>query len=282
MKRHGSSESAFTLVELLAVVGIIAILIGVLLPVLNRVRQQAQTTACAANLYQLGQGMTMYTGQYRFFPAAFVAVDKEMAACWPVRLRKILGGNQKVFYCPAQDARCEWKANAAGAVQFATEMHTNFGYEIGERLLLSGQGTGNGAWFSYGLNILGAHAAIGGPTGEDYLIPRGVGAVHYSGGLVAVDNQIGVLRATAVRRQSEFILMGDAKVDGDRDTEISPFAGAPDEGFVGDVHRGGANILFLDGHVQWYLRSELTVKYRPIAEEAVKQRMWNADNQPSR
>jgi len=282
MKRHRTSESAFTLVELLIVIGIIAILIAIMLPVLNRVRQQAQRTACAANLFQLGQGMTMYTGQYRFFPSIYVEADKEMAVCWPVMLRQILGGNQKVFYCPAQDSKCEWKADAAGAVQLASEVHTHFGYEIGERLLLSGERGGNGAWFSYGLNILGAHERVGGMIGPEYLIPRGVGMVHYSAEMITVDDQIGVLRATSVRRPSEFILMGDVKVDGDWDTQISPFAGVPHEGLVGDIHSGGANILFLDGHVQWYLRSQLTVKFPPVAEEAAKQAMWNADGQGSR
>jgi prepilin-type N-terminal cleavage/methylation domain-containing protein len=198
MKRRSNSDRAFTLVELLVVIGIIAILIAILLPVLKRVRQQAQQTACAANLYQLGQAMTIYTGQYRFFPSAFIEVDDGMASCWPVRLRKILAGNWKVFYCPAQDPNCEWKSEAAGAVQLASEMHTNFGYEIGERLLLNGDRSGNGAWFSYGLNILGAHWPPGGATGGHYLIPRGVGAVHYSKSLIAADDQI--LRATSVRK----------------------------------------------------------------------------------
>ncbi|HEY7089531.1 MAG TPA: type II secretion system protein [Tepidisphaeraceae bacterium] len=60
---HRRSKGAFTLVELLVVIGIIALLISVLLPALNKARQAANTTACLSNLRSMGQAWSIYLSQ---------------------------------------------------------------------------------------------------------------------------------------------------------------------------------------------------------------------------
>jgi len=152
--------SAFTLTELLVVIGIVTALIATLFPALGRVREHANQLKCAANLRSIGQGLTMYVQRYRHYPglkAQEITTTLTEAAVWPARLRVFLGGSRDVFYCPSQDERCRWSESGPEVVSRTQpgSRYVTFGYEPGEPLIHTL------SYFSYGYNGWGFTASQG-------------------------------------------------------------------------------------------------------------------------
>ncbi len=265
MFRKSRKRRAFTLIELLVVVAIIAVLITVLIPALSRARDRAKTVACNANLRSMGQGLTLYVMNYKYYPCCWAHYPSDYGCLWGPRLNAEFGyGGRHMFKCPLASALFVWDAKIPGGTP-ATKSEVGFGYQIGDSLLENGKYA-----FTYGYNDWGWG---GSPQ-------KGLGAHNDQ----ATNCE---LKESLVKKPSDMIAIMDNWVDV-RDNIAIPYwtfnvdphnpAEAP-----GKRHQKGANVLFADGHTAWYLQTALCSPAGATGGKADVngvRRMWNNDNEP--
>jgi len=79
---HRQQARAFTLVELLVVIGIIAVLLSILLPSLNKAREQGNRVACSSNLRQWHAMVMMYHGDWKSLPGPLAPATMSHKVAW--------------------------------------------------------------------------------------------------------------------------------------------------------------------------------------------------------
>jgi len=96
-KRAEMGRRGFTVTELLVVIGLVAVLIGLLLPVLNKARSSSQSVTCLANLRHITLAFNLYAGANR---QQFPLPSDVSRQSWESVLRTYLDARE-VYHCPS-------------------------------------------------------------------------------------------------------------------------------------------------------------------------------------
>ena len=120
--RTGGPGRGFTLIELLVVIAVIALLMAVLLPVLERVRKQAQAVVCQAKLRQWGIAFSAYVGDHdgkmpRLTFSGYIA----QSTIWFLSLKAYIIDYEDMLLCPT--ARIPFPTNTGRPSDRAWHYH---------------------------------------------------------------------------------------------------------------------------------------------------------------
>ncbi|HEY1686421.1 MAG TPA: prepilin-type N-terminal cleavage/methylation domain-containing protein [Tepidisphaeraceae bacterium] len=272
------SKGGFTLVELLVVVGIIALLISILLPTLSRARKQANIAVCMSNERQIGLALVMYTQDNQGWLPLIKGDPNWNGPYWYIPLCRYMGRDLSLYNSNATDPTSGlpmfetlpvdliskvFRA-CPDAKQLPTATNWQPGYGMNYDLFL-------------GTNVIPKGSAMP-PNVDTNVNDLEVFLLPASG----INYVVGTVKLASVPRPVERIIVGDApqywmgmlyngfpttlRYDFYKDTTDTNFAlfgnfsggepfrhgGTPQWCTTSDVHRAlcKANYLFCDGHVE--------------------------------
>lgn len=257
MQRTKSNSKAFTLMELMVVVGVIGILVALTLSALSGATKLSRRAACAHNVRQLDlalQEIVQRTHVYPYGTKFANDVNRELGAADDSLLPKWENGKwtweKGIWNCPSAVRPATWPTNQG---------YGSYGYNVG----FLGKGTfpnTNVAWEARGL------------IGHFAFTPR----PPYANSPVS---------ESEVTDPSDMIALGDGFIGNSHFVEgsqgLSRVSDPPpiiwDKKEPWMRHQGKANIAFCDGHVE-----ALTLKslFEDTSDEALSR--WNRDHQPHR
>jgi len=234
---------AFTLIELLTVIGIFAVLAALLLASLSSAKGQAQATLCRNNLTEIGMALTLYAGDFSEYPgtrSSPISIPPAIGGpqwgpIWDHRLLPYASGNQSVFVCPVDQTP-----------------HNEVFFSLTN--------------YSYGYNAYGTGA-------QQSALNLGLG--HAKAPENDLSQPIMAVTESQVRAPSDTIAIGDLNdLASVFTTTIWPISFPPYAGGPAARHNGGANMVFCDDH------TEFAKQKNWVEETDTARRRWNNDHQP--
>lgn len=240
-----SPKGGFSLIELLVVVAIIAVLASLLLPALSSAKEKSKSSLCKANIRQWGYALSMYLDDNDRFPSYWVR-DSTRADAPPssgVILNEVL--ELRPYFKNLANSQAGGYL-VRGGVYHCPSSPDPIKFDRMIQFFNPG----------YGPNVYGT----------DRMRNRTIG--------VGGDPLTTPLRGNGVKAPNDFIVFGDGVSIGGICPTTFPAVDGTQTYYPGNYHTGGANVGFLDAHVE-YSKQTNWVKHVPEV-----MRRWNADHEP--
>jgi len=274
---RGRGRSAFTLVELLVVIGIIAILIGILLPSLNKARQSAKAVQCMSNMKQLGNGFILYVNNYKGYLPWTGNSDGNStvnpigpwddSAYWANAVPKLVGAHSyfelltlgtapgmadnNLFICPS--------AGPAGSNNLAADPNSDKNKDVlGPKGGFIMYGNAPGTAPAYLTNDASALTNV---EGHEVFWSYAINS-KIDNSLNTSVTHIYFTKVSTMKPNAEVPLLVEKGMNYSEIHPRMPLTTSINRGKttwtrMTTRHRKGGNILFVDGHVDWLLTDDL-------------------------